>query len=360
MLEPSKFNENLHRRIEIKDGKPKLGEIPNKPLFGLNTPINPKYEKADTPEVMGAEKLGFGNELLKKNKKRFLKQIEKLAKEKGTWTPENLRKKEAYKTAIYNLPLIHFTTLDNFGKGKNFYDVLDNLESTGLQSHENLMKIKKVENTEDNDKKTAAEWSKTYNDDIEIGRDKYVYFCVGSIYMTRDGGGFIAIMLEGDKLKSLNCIIQEHSFQTKLNIYQAGTTNNQFQFLNETSLLGQDWVEVMSTAIATKVINFEDMNTEVMFRDSVKPKDINCVLFASDENNRDSQYRCMISYISKLGKINNYQKGKSIPHINIPTDFIYRMQKYSSLKFLKPNFTKPNTPWYQKVYENFLEESKLK
>lgn len=208
----------------------------NKPVYGLSS----------ASEKMGSQELGFGKELLENNKQRFFKRIMGIATENGTWTKENIRKAEAIKLVLYNLPIIHYTSESRLaGYGNESYLGLSNLNNQGLLNGEQVTL-------------NGGLALNSYQEDIDIDRHKYVYACLGQLYFVGGnlGNDTCAIFLNKDLLKQPSCLVQDQKFQNQLGLGNSNLNHNSgrkdlYQDTNQSSLIATDYVNLMAIGMAT-------------------------------------------------------------------------------------------------------------
>jgi hypothetical protein len=274
---------------------------------------NPKYDSHNLPENVAT------TEKLKANYENFMYDLENEAKVKDTWTKENLRKKEAIKRSIYNLPLFHLTNSYSLTGSCN-YDIndfevtkaIDEILNIGLQSYEIVNS--KGKNVRHN----------TNEADFQTDRHKLVYFTLGNIYMGGNNTSKqIVFVLNGSNLRNPKFVVQDHYIGSK---FCPNVTHENYQQLNASSMLGQDYVDFVATGIATKVLNWENLNSEILLRDALDPKLIRVVL---DTNNlpNDSLTDAYTNFVMEMNK----HKSKII---KIPEQMVYMLQKYD--KPIKP------------------------
>ena len=270
-----------------------------------------------------------------------------MATEKGTWTKENIKRAEAIKFALYNLPIIHYTTESRCKLPKNddrdgtYW--LENIDQEGLLSAEKVVEIGGIH-------------PNTYIEDIEIDRHKYVYACLGELYFAgapqRD---MCAMILNKSLLKLPSTLIQDQKFQKQLGLGNLTITsfsnkNEMYQDFNESSLTATDYITLMSLGISTGTIDYNSTFPEVMLRDNVPSNKIDCILQPTEQDEITDE-ECVI-FTSKMDTISNNsgkpKYGVYDKTVSVPQEIFYKLHEKSTLAPDTSFKSKPQ-PWYKKA-----------
>ena len=351
------FQTNQAKEINLLDKINRLantdlvsGEV--RPAFNKFPTID-VYKNSGISEKMGSPERGFGKELLDNNKRLFLDRIKKLAEEKGTYTKENIRRKEAIKLVLYNLPVFHYTNQKSLaGNSQNDSDGYANLEKYGLISGKKAKEMKgSAINTNQKDEK--------------LNRDEYAYASLGYLYMI--GNKILdtdtrAIVLDSKILKAPNTIIQDEFLQNQIGLGEISSKSEEiYKDLTLSSMLASDYIEVLATGIATDVIDPVNTFAEVMVKDNIPYSDIKYILEPlSDLPLKPAETKSNYNDLTK--ELDRNGNGKKINKTNIfyrkisaPADLFFRLNDKSVL-LGDFSLTKGNNPWYKKVMDNFLQE----
>jgi hypothetical protein len=316
----------------------KTGEV-RKPFS--DQPIKEFYQQSGVSEKMGNKEIGFGKELLENNRERAFNRIKEIATENGTWTKENIKKAEAIKLVLYNLPITHFTTESRLkGNGEESF-WLSNLETNGLLSGDQIVQ------------KGGSAYN-TFEEDIQIDRHKYVYACLGELYMA--GGApndMCAVIINKSLLKDPSCLVQDYKFmdqliKTKVE-HSSLNMKEGFQKTNESTLIGQDYISMLALGMATNVVDYNSTFPEVMIKDKVSVDKIDCILEPSTETNTDVANENFVKDMEAASK-NNDKNISSLHYkrVNAPINVFYNLQGKSALAPDTSFKSKPQ-PWYKKV-----------
>jgi hypothetical protein len=220
------------------------------------------------PQEMKVESLkdnyqAIRNKILEIGNKKFTKEE----------VVERLNQVPKIKKQLLSQPLIHMTHEDKL--------------PTYKANSQTLLSYKKVKEI---DQEITGN---TFDNDIETGRDQFVYLSFGSAYL--GGGnqsiGSYALAYRGDLLNSRDCIVQDPNLGKLLDI--KAKQGNNYDHLNKSSISGEDWLKAVSVGLALEVFSYNDLaDAEIMIKDKINPRDLEAIInFYGDGN------------ISKNGKI---------------------------------------------------------
>lgn len=274
---------NLHRKVEIKNGMPALGQVSDS-FGGLMQPN--WYENSNAPEGVATP------EKLKENAEKLRNYIDQKIIEKGGDPKEVERKSKAYLEVLKQQPLIHYTDaykmVDEDGKNLFYGEEFDSDLITPILEKEleqGLISFDKYS------QKFSDRQGNTMKEDIDIGRQKYVYFCNGIAYMgNNDPAGSrmqLAITVPSQYMYERNdCLVQNrHLINVRSDNNSESKKKLEIFELNETSLLGRDYLSLMALAIAGDVFEYDQLcGAEIMFLDNVEFEDIDKILYTGPES----------------------------------------------------------------------------
>ncbi len=296
----SEINRQLHTDMQT-------GEL--KRAFGI--PTVDRYIRAQREEYWTQV------EFLQKNMEQYMSRVKELAQEKGTWDNEHLAHVEEIMQKITNVPLFHVT---------------DRLIFDDLKSYES---VKSQE--EEHDRSSSTQ---TYQEDIDLGREKYVYFSWGSFYLGKYGADahessdLNAIVLDGTEIHNPQCVVQDQHLYRALGLSEKRRmstdheedTSNIYEPLAESTLLGSDYVRMLSTAMATGV--WKDLEEgpfpEVMFRDNVKKEQIQAYIQNEPENKLATEEEKE----ETLQQLQAFQDSTIKDSICLPSELFFQLQPF--------------------------------
>lgn len=201
-------------------------------------------------------------ESLSERYKQVKQDLIKQAREKGTYTPENLKKQESIKKGLLRIPLMH-TTRDS----KIPHYVVGRTE---MKSYKKMLEEK------------PELMGNTYDSDKELGRDEFVYAYLGRTY-----GGTSApdtnthtICFDPKLLFKSTTYVQD----PKLVGTEPEKIEQDFEHMNKAMLKAKDWFDLFSLGLALDVVD-KDLaeQAEIMFLDEVSTKGVIADIIIHDD-----------------------------------------------------------------------------
>ncbi|MGL4757910.1 MAG: hypothetical protein ACRCXZ_01115 [Patescibacteria group bacterium] len=210
-------------------------------------------------------------ESLRQNYKQIRSKLLELGSKKfsSQEQAERLSKVPEIRSKLCSQPLIHMTHDSKL--------VPVNAPYVELLSYQKVKEVK------------AEQKGNTFQSDIETGRDQFVYLTLGATYL--GGGnstkGAYGLAYDPILLKSPDCIVQDPRIGNLLGF--EGSNDDNFEYLNKSTLSGEDWTNAISIALSLEILSFEEIHSaEIMVKDKISPKYLQAVLEFEGEDD-DSQ-----------------------------------------------------------------------
>lgn len=282
--EPSPLQEKIHTIIsqvqeEVKYAQHLWNLEGIETFFSANT--LDRYSNPEQNETWN------NPEILRANKQAYLQEIEKLATEKETWTPERLNQIPQIMKKLYHLPLMHSTDIRQFE-----FDIPELIE---LKSHKTLQSETPEEYQELGifDSRGERIQTNTFTADQDIDRTGFVYASLGRLYIgphNPENSDLTTFVLKPEILKES---LTQHSallhHLPNANTYHHPDPDNEFKKLIDSTLHSIDHLEVLATALATNLIDPSEIGLpEILIPRSVSGKsDVDLTLFSDEDSFQD-------------------------------------------------------------------------
>lgn len=311
MMQLSAINQFLHTDLQS-------GEL--KGAFGFETVDQYLH-------IKGTE---FWNqpEYLKENRDKLFRAIQLKAIERGTWNKEYLEKVSQIKKDLLQLPLVHWTDEERFQV---------DLKDSDLMSYKSIR---------DND---LHQKGNTYPEDVKLGRDQYIYFSFGEVYMGNNplSNTTKAVVLEGKKICSPVTMVQDVRFFDYLGLSSSNSEEEEYiQKLAKVSLTGSDYIQLLSTALATQVLGKEKkLHPEVMIRDRVKNEEISFYMVADDTSFKET-----VDNLRVASSKSRIIQPKRPSEVTVNRQFLIQLQQFSVSDYIQNKEREEH--WYQYVLQN--------